>query len=179
MERLLEKQKEKQAITEEIYKDQIEVLEKDNVYLKKESESFKNECKEKNEELKKLRQELEKIKMQLDGTREKYNITIEDIKRVKNQYEGSLKDKERSFDEKIKQIRTVVEESERKRKSERQKVAEASKEYKRVFFLLFRFQDRFKLPMKKGSRFLRQIYQDTTLGKNIDQMIFFHSKSLK
>lgn len=45
-----------------------------------------------------------------------------------------MKDKERLFDQKIREIKTVVDESDKRRKAEREKVAEASREYKRVNF---------------------------------------------
>ena len=40
------------------------------------------------------------------------------------------------FDEKIKQVKQVVEESDRKRKSEREKVQEVSKQYKNVILVV-------------------------------------------
>ena len=40
---------------------------------------------------------------------EKHIIIIEEIKRVKIEYEGSLKDKERIFEQKIKEIKSVIE----------------------------------------------------------------------
>ena len=82
-------------------------------------------------------------------------IIIEEIKRVKVEYEGTLKDKERVFEQKIKEIKTVIEESERRRKSEREKIAEASREYKRVNIFLCRFLKKCEILMKKESRFLR------------------------
>ena len=50
---------------------------------------------------------------------ERHTITIEEIKRVRNEYEGNLRDKERLFDQKIKEIKTVVEESDKRRKSDK------------------------------------------------------------
>lgn len=46
---------------------------------------------------------------------------------MKNDYEGNLKEKEKIFDQKIREIRAVVEESERKRKIEREKTQEAAR----------------------------------------------------
>jgi hypothetical protein len=130
--RLADKLKEKLAINEELFREQLQIVENDNVYLKREADAAKAEAKDRTEELRKLRQELEKVKRELTEVGEQKTILVEEIKRVRNEYEGNLKDKERLFDQKIREIKLVVEESDKRRKSEREKVAEASREYKRV-----------------------------------------------
>lgn len=130
--RLADKLKEKLAINEELFREQLQIVENDNVYLKREADAAKADAKDRAEELRKLRQELEKVKRELAEVGEQKTILVEEIKRVRNEYEGNLKDKERLFDQKIREIKLVVEESDKRRKSEREKVAEASREYKRV-----------------------------------------------
>lgn len=61
-----------------------------------------------------------------------------------------MKDKERLFDQKIKEIKYVVEESDKKRKQDKEKVAEASKEYKRVTLFIFRSWRKSKVPMRNA-----------------------------
>lgn len=117
--RAVEKLREKLAINEELFKEQIHIIENDNIYLKKEAEKYKTENKEKSDELRRIKQELQKNKKDLIDATEQKAILIEEIKRVRNEYEGSLRDKERLFDQKIKQIKFVVEESDKRRKMDK------------------------------------------------------------
>lgn len=47
-----------------------------------------------------------------------------------------MKDKERQFEEKIKEIRYIIEQAENNRKKERERVQEAMREHKRVICML-------------------------------------------
>ena len=78
------KRREKLAINEELFREQLQIVENDNHYLKKEADSQKAESKEKAEELRRLRQELERVKKELIETTEQKTIIIEEIKRVRN-----------------------------------------------------------------------------------------------
>ena len=49
------------------------------------------------------------MRRDLIESEEKHSIIIEEIKRVKSEYEGSLRDKERVFEQKIKEIKMVIE----------------------------------------------------------------------
>ena len=64
-ERAVEKLREKLTINEELFREQLQIVENDNHYLKKEAENSKADSKEKAEELRKLRQDLEKVKREL------------------------------------------------------------------------------------------------------------------
>ena len=76
--------------------------------------------------------EVERINKELLEVTEQKHIIIEEIKRVRTEYEGDLRDKEKIFDQKIREIKLVVEDSEKRRKQEKERSSEAAREYKRV-----------------------------------------------
>ena len=82
-----------------------------------------------------------------------------------------MKDKEIIFEQKIKEIKSVIEESDRRRKSEREKIAEASREYKRVNIVLCRFLKKCEIPMRKESKFLKGRQDIVAKDADIDNFI--------
>jgi hypothetical protein len=58
----------------------------------------------------------------------------ESIRKVRDEYDGELKEKEKIFHQRIEEIKRAIEDSDKKRKSEREKVLEISRKYQNVNF---------------------------------------------
>jgi chromosome segregation ATPase len=152
---------EKMEINEKLCNDKIDIIEREFKTVKDEAEKIREESQKRNEQLRATKNDLETTRKSYEELKEQKSLLMEEINRVRGLYESSLKDKERLFDQKIKEIRTVVEESDRRRKVDRQEVEKASREYKRVRVRLCRFWRRSGTPTRRGSRSWRQNYSGT------------------
>ena len=76
----------------------------------------------KSDKLKEIEKDHYELNQDYEELLKEKNQLVSEFKRVRNEYEGNLNLKEKAFEEKIREIKAIVKESDTKRRTERERV---------------------------------------------------------
>lgn len=81
-----------------------------------------------------MKADFNELKKLYDEVSAQKDSLVSEFRRVRDTYEENLKAKEALFDQKIKDVKTTVQQAEQKRREERENVRKVIAEQKRVHF---------------------------------------------